>query len=175
MLPCGFRTLKFLSNPCGPSPCDGLSPSPTTMAVPTPFRHLNRNLSSPLQDGRSGLPRSLFDTLRRKVDLSCTPIQCPLTLPSSSAGLYLSSHCQFAPTDRLFTGLRATCRLHDDFHPISIVYQDVDPLDASDRDSLRGLVPAQAGGPGVVMECRPAPRVLRASDRFWFVVPCLPN
>jgi hypothetical protein len=42
----------------------------------------------------------------------------------------------------LFTGLHVTYQLPDDFHPISIVWQDVDPLDASGRDSLRDLVPA---------------------------------
>ena len=36
------------------------------MAAPTPFRYFNRSLSSPLRDGRLGLPRSLLDTLRRK-------------------------------------------------------------------------------------------------------------
>ena len=86
MLPCGFRTLKLLSNPCGPSPCDGLSPSPTTMTAPTPSRHLNRSLSSPLQGGRLGLPRSLSDTLRRSVGSSCTPVRYRLITPSVAAG-----------------------------------------------------------------------------------------
>jgi hypothetical protein len=44
--------------------------------------------------------------------------------------------------DGLFIGLHATAQLPDVFHPISIVCQDVDPLDASGRDSLRDLVPA---------------------------------
>ena len=54
--PIRVRTRKFLSNPCSPSPhlhstagavCDGLSPSPTTMAAPTPFHHFNHSQSSP--------------------------------------------------------------------------------------------------------------------------------
>ena len=171
----GFRTLKSLSNPCGPSPCGRLSPPLTTMAAPTPSRHLNRSLSSPLQGGRLGLPRSLSDTLHRKVGLSCTPVRCPLTASPVAAGFYLFSHCRFAPMDRLFTGPRATDRLPTDFHPIPIVFQGVDPLGASDRGFLRDLVPAQAGSLGVVMEYRPVPRVFRASDGFWLAVPRLPN
>jgi hypothetical protein len=116
-----LRTLKFLSNPCGPSPCDGLSPSPTTMAAPTPFHHINYSLSSPLRGGWLGLPRSLSNPLRRSLGFSCTPVRCRLTSSSSSAGLYLVSHCRFASVDRLFTVFHATIQLPDDFHPISIV------------------------------------------------------
>ena len=112
------------------------------MAAPTPSRHFNRSLSSPLWGGRSGLPRSLLDTLRRRVGLSCTPVRCLLTTPSVAAGLHLFSHCRFALCDRLFIGPHVTARLPTDFHPIPIVYQGVDPLGASDRDSLRDLAPA---------------------------------
>jgi hypothetical protein len=97
-----LRTLKFLSNPCGPSPCDGFSPSPTTMTAPTPFHHFNYSLSSPLQGGWSGLPRSLSNPLRRSVGSSCTPVRCLLTPSSSSASLHLVSHCRFAYMERLF-------------------------------------------------------------------------
>lgn len=116
-----LRTRKFLSNPCGPSPCNGLSPSLTTMAAPTPVRFFNDSPSSPIQGERTGLPRSQRDPFHRRVGFSCTPIRCRLTSPSSSAGLHLVSHCRFASTDRLFTALRATEQLPDDFHPISIV------------------------------------------------------
>lgn len=51
-----LRTRKSLSNPCSPSPRDGLSPSPTTMAAPTPFHHFNHSLSSPLIGRVVGLP-----------------------------------------------------------------------------------------------------------------------
>jgi len=165
MLPVGFRTLTFLSNPCGPSPCDRLSLSPTTMAAPTPFRHVNRNLSSP-EGGRLGLPRSLFGPLRRWVGRSCTPVRCRLTPSSPAAGLYLDSHCRFARCEGLLAVPHAKVRLPGDFHAISIVCQRVDPLGASDRVSWCDLTSAQAGGLGVMMECCPVPRVLRASDRF---------
>ena len=125
-----LRTLKFLSNPCDPSPhlhstagavCDGFSPSPTTMAAPTPFHHFNYSLSSPLRGGWLGLPRSLSNPLHRSLGFSCTPVRCRLTSPSSSAGLHLVSHCRFARCDGLFTVFHVTIHLPDDFHPISIV------------------------------------------------------
>jgi len=56
------------------------------MTAPTPSRHLNRSLSSPLQGGRLGLPRSLSDTLRRSVGFSCTPVRYRLITPSVAAG-----------------------------------------------------------------------------------------
>lgn len=36
--------------------CDGLSPSPTTMAAPTPFHHFNHSLSSPCAGRVVGSP-----------------------------------------------------------------------------------------------------------------------
>ena len=36
--------------------CDGLSPSPTTMAAPTPFHHFNHSLSSPYAGRVVGSP-----------------------------------------------------------------------------------------------------------------------
>src|SRR3972149_50490 len=51
-----LRTRKSLSNLCSPSPCDGLSPSPTTMAAPTPFHHFNHSLSSPYAGRVVGAP-----------------------------------------------------------------------------------------------------------------------
>src|SRR5579859_1421246 len=122
MLPLGVHTLKLLSNPCGPSPCDRFSLSPTTMAAPTPFRHFNRNPSSPVFEGeRSGLPRSLSGPLHRKLGLSCTPVQCLLTLSPSSAGFYLASHCRFALCEGFLAVSLVKERLPDDFHAIPIV------------------------------------------------------
>jgi hypothetical protein len=176
MLPCGFRTLRLPTNPCGPSPCTGLSPAPTTMAAPTPVRHLNHSLSSRFHGGRTGLPRSLFDSFHWSLGLSCTPVHRLLAMPSAAAGLHLCSHCRFSSMRKgFFIDLQPSGRLPADFHPISIVCRGVDPLGASGRDSLRNHAPTQACSPGVVMECRPFLRVLRASDRFWLVVPCLPN
>jgi hypothetical protein len=76
-------------------------------------------------------------------------------------------------TERLFPTPIAKGWVSDDFHPIPIGWQDVDPVGASDRAFLRNRVPAQACGPGVVMECRPAPLVLQASDWLLLLVASL--
>ena len=174
MLPCGFRTLRPPSNPYGPSPCTGLSPALTTMAAPTPARHFNHSLSSRFHGGRASLPRSLFDPLRWSLGLSCTPVHRLLAMPSAAASLYLFSYCRF-PAARGFIGLHVIDRLPADFHPISIVCQGVDPLGASGRDFLCDHAPTQACSLGVVMECRPFLRVLRASNGFWLDFPRLPD
>jgi hypothetical protein len=61
--------------------------------------------------------------LHRSLGSSCTPVRCLLTSSSSSAGLYLISHCRFAPCDGFSLFSAVTKQLPDDFHPISIVFR----------------------------------------------------